>query len=87
MRILISVAGLVAVAITGTWVWRAPGWDSGAALAAVVFAVLAANIWESKRTQPSRVMRQTVGRGGIAIQSGGDTVINSDRVRDNARPQ
>lgn len=80
MRIfLIATACLAAVLAAGLWVYKSPGWDSYSGLATAVCACLGASIWEQRRQAASGSMRQQVGNGSVAIQSGRDTNIGGRR--------
>jgi hypothetical protein len=77
MRIAIAIVGLAALIVAGWWAWHARTWDAYAALAAIAFAVVSAGLWERRANGSSVAMKQRVGAGGIAIQSGRNTVIGS----------
>jgi len=79
MRIAIAIVGLAAITVIGWWAWHARTPDSYAALAAIVFAVASAGIWERRAKRGGRTMKQRVGAGGIAIQSGRDTLIDTGK--------
>lgn len=73
MRGLGIGAAWVTVLVTGLWVAFRPGWDSSAALAAAVVALVGSFFLRKQGESAQQI--QSVERGGIGVQAGRDVSI------------
>lgn len=74
MRILLRLVLLATFAVCVAWAIKKPGYDSYAAAAAALGALITAFVVE-KRSAATK-MSQKVGKGGKGIQAGGNITIN-----------